>query len=122
VALVGVAGARGVTDLAWWNHDTVGHQHTDTGLIDYGPRTGDVDALEGSMLAFTRWAIDHLRFDPLPGFHGYDVMICRRARSAGMRVVVADITTHHHTTVGFKTADSHLQWQGADRRFRETAP
>jgi glycosyltransferase involved in cell wall biosynthesis len=119
VALIGVAGARGVQGIAWWNFDTIGHQHTDAGLIDFGPRTGDVDALEGSFLAFTRWAIDHLRFDEVPGFHGYDVGIARKAVDAGMRVTVADIDTHHHTVIGFKSADSHQQWLDADQRFRQ---
>lgn len=119
VAIVGVAGARGVTSLAWWNFDTVGHQYTDGRLIDFGPRKGDVDALEGSFLAFTPWAVKYLRFDPMPGFHGYDVSICQKARRKGMRVVVADIDTHHHTKVGvFKTAESQSQWYLADKQFQ----
>jgi hypothetical protein len=118
VALIGVAGARGVQDLAWWNYDTVGHQMTDGGLIDFGPRTGDVDALEGSLLVFTRLGVAELRFNWQPGFHGYDVGICAKARRAGMRVVVADIDTHHHTVIGFKSADSHTSWLAADERFR----
>lgn len=118
VALIGVAGARDVADLAWWNYPAIGHQWIDSGLIDFGPRSGDVDALEGSLLAFTPWSIANLRFDPLPGFHGYDVGICRKARQAGRRVVVADVDTYHHTRVGFKTAESEAQWQAADQAFR----
>lgn len=119
VAVVGVAGARGVSGIAWWNFDTVGHQTIDTGLIDFGPREGDVDALEGSFLAFTPWAVRNLRFDPDDGFHGYDVTIARKAVDAGKRAVVADIHTHHHTQVGFKTAASEQAWYHADQRVRE---
>ena len=122
VAVIGVAGARGVTGLAWWNADTVGHQQTDAGLIDFpGGRAGDVDALEGSLLVFTPWAVRHLRFDHVPGFHGYDVSVCAKARAKGRRVVVADIDTHHHTMMGFKSAASHEQGAQADQAFREKA-
>lgn len=123
VALLGVAGARGVKTLAWWNYETVGHQQTDAGPINFpGGRTGDVDALEGSLLVFTPWAVANLRFDSLPGFHGYDVLICAKAIDAGMRVVVADVDTHHHTTPGlFKSQASHADWLAADERFRERA-
>src|SRR5688572_28491408 len=72
VALVGVAGGRDVRSLAWWNHETVGHQRIETQLLDFGTRTGDVDLLEGSLLAFAPWAYHNLRFDEfLAGFHGY---------------------------------------------------
>lgn len=119
VALVGVAGGRGVGSLAWWNAETVGHQLIDTGLLDFGPRTGDVDALEGSILVFSPWAIEHLRFDTrFVGFHGYDE-IAAQARAAGRRVVVADVDTHHHTSVGFKSPESAREWQRADALFRK---
>lgn len=123
VGIVGVAGARGVTgSIAWWNFDTVGHQMTDGRLIDFGQRSGFVDALEGSFLAFTPRGVAHLagQFDEVPGFHGYDVGICAKATKAGLRCVVADIDTHHHTTVGvFKSAEQQRDWYLADQRFRE---
>lgn len=118
VALVGVAGARGVGSMAWWNAETVGHQAIETGLIDFGVRTGDVDALEGSILVFSPWAIRFLRFDPLPGFHGYDVLISRKARSYNKRVVVADVDTLHHTVLGFKSKDSESEWQAAEHYYQ----
>lgn len=118
VAVAGVAGACGVESLAWWNYDSVGHQQTDTQLIDFGPRTGDVDGLEGSLLVFSPWAIQNLRFDPLPGFHGYDVIICKKALARGKRVVVADVDTHHHVNLGFKTAASEAQWRLAEQYFQ----
>jgi hypothetical protein len=119
VALVGVAGGRGVSSLAWWNAETVGHQRIDSGLIDFGARAGEVDLLEGSMLVFTRWSIDNLRFDVrFEGFHGYDE-IAMQARVAGRKVTVADIDTHHHTTLGFSTPESARAWRRADAQFRE---
>lgn len=119
VGLVGVAGGNGKHGLAWWLYDPVGHQLTDVLDIDFGPRTGDVDLLEGSLLVFSPWAVKILRFDErFPGFHGYDE-IAAQARAAGMRCVVADVDTHHHSALGFKTETSHLQWLEADRLYRE---
>lgn len=119
VALVGVAGGDAVSGLAWWNNDPVGHQLTDSMMIDFGRRNGEVTLLEGSLLAFSPWAMGNLAFDEdYEGFHGYDE-IAMQAIKAGKRVVVADIDTHHHSTLGFESLDSHAQWHRADERFRK---
>lgn len=119
VALVGVAGGHGVGSLAWWNANTVGHQLIDSGMLDFGPRTGYVDLLEGSILVFGPWAIEHLRFDiRFNGFHGYDD-IAMIAHSYGKRVYVADVDTHHHVQLGFKSEASAQAWAVADAQFRE---
>lgn len=118
VALVGVAGGYNVAGLAWWNAATVGRQKTDGGMLDFGPRAGDVDSLEGSLIALSPWALNHLRFDErFGGWHGYDE-IGLAARRAGKRVVVADVDTHHHTRLGFDSDDSHRAWLKADEMFR----
>ena len=118
VALVGVAGGKNVNSLAWWNHDTVGHQMTDSGMLTFNEQTGDVDSLEGSIIVFSPWAIRHLRFDlRFTGFHGYDD-ISMIARSKGKRVVVADVDTHHHTNLGFKSPTSAQEWDDANCKFR----
>lgn len=120
VALVGVAGGRNCRSLAWWNYETVGWQLTDSGPLDFGPRTGDVQQIEGSFMVFSPWAIDNLRFDTrYPGFHGYDE-IAMQTNGLGKRVVVADIATHHRTTLGFSSPESAQAWLAADRLFRET--
>lgn len=117
VALVGVAGGQQPTNehevLAWWDvSPCVGHQLTDSCMIDFGTRSGEVHTLEGSLIAFSPWAVRHLRFDEgVPGFHGYDVDIGLRARSRGRRVVVADIDTHHHTLVGFRSEEEAVAWR-----------
>lgn len=118
VMLVGVAGGSARQGLAWWNVDPVGHQRTDVMNIDFGVRTGDVDLLEGSILVFSSRAIKELRFDTrFPGFHGYDE-IGMQANALG-RVVVADVDTHHHSHMGFKSGQSHTDWLFADQLFRE---
>lgn len=118
VALAGVAGGRGVRSLAWWNHETVGWQRTDSGVLDFGPRAGDVDSIEGSLMALSPWAINHLRFDEaFTGWHGYDE-IGLAARRAGKRVMVTDVDTHHHTSLGFDSETSRQAWLHADEQFR----
>lgn len=119
VALVGVCGGKGDQTLAWWDSETVGHQMTDSGLLDFGERTGDVAFIEGSIMVFSPWAVEHLRFDPgYPGFLGYDD-VCLTARQMGKRVVVADVATHHHSTVGFKSAAIAAAWDVAEEIFQE---
>lgn len=118
VAIVGVCGGTGDQTLAWWTSPTLGHQMTDSGMLDFGERAGDVAFAEGSFLAFSPWAVDNLRFDPrYPGFLGYDD-VCLTARAAGKRVVVADIDTHHHSTVGFKSPQIRAAWDVAERIFQ----
>src|SRR6266496_6247088 len=103
VALVGVAGGGGES-IYWWNHNPIGHQQTDQRLIDFGPRTGDVTLVEGSIMALSPWAMRHLRFDPrFTGFHGYDE-IGQQVRAAGKRCLVIDVDTHHHNPEGYTSA------------------
>lgn len=118
VALAGVCGGKGDQTLAWWQSETVGHQMTDSGMLDFGRREGDVAFIEGSCMVFSPWAVEHLRFDTrYPGFLGYDD-VCLTARAAGKRVVVADVDTHHHSTVGFKSPAIATAWDVAERIFQ----
>lgn len=120
VVLVGVAGARGAMSLAWWNADAIGHQLTDSGMLEFGGRReGDVEVLEGSLLVLSPWSLEDLRFDTrYGGFHGYDD-IGYEAVARGKRVVVADIDTHHHTHVGWRSPAYRTAWETADIKFRE---
>jgi hypothetical protein len=119
VALVGVCGGKSDQSLYWWNSEKVGHQMTDSGLLDFGPRTGDVAFIEGSIMVFSPWAVRNLRFDETyPGFSsGYDD-ICVHALRAGKRVTVADVDTHHHSTVGWKSPDAETKFAAAEQIFR----
>lgn len=119
VALVGVCGGKGDQTLHWWESEKVGHQMTDTCLLDFGQRTGDVAFIEGSVMVFSPWAVDNLRFDErYPGFSaGYDD-ICLHARAAGKRVTVVDVDTHHHSTVGWKSPQAQVAFAAAEGQFR----
>jgi hypothetical protein len=119
VAIAGVAGGKGGESLAWWETETVGHQLTDSRLLDFGPRTGEVALVEGSVMAFSPWAIEYLGFDEnFRGFHSCDE-VAATARSWGKRVVVVDVDTHHHTTLGFKSEENRRQWTEANEVFRK---
>lgn len=115
-AIVGVVG--GGPSMAWWNIDPIGHQLTDTKLLEFGGgiRHGYVDIVEGSFMAFSPWAIQELRFDERYAFLGYDD-VCLEAKAAGKQVIVADIDTHHHSTVGYKSESVKKMWEESEIIF-----
>lgn len=119
VDLVGIAGGSARGGLAWWNHDPIGKQQTDAVMIDFGKPTGDAELLEGSLLVFSRWAMRYLRFELRSGFHGYDEIAYRLWRRHHRRAVVVDVSTHHHTALGFDDETSHQDWLAADAWFRK---
>jgi Glycosyltransferase like family len=101
VALAGTVGARSVSGIAWWEGWGVGKIFTPSvpdGEIAAPERTGAVDALDGTVLCLSPWAVRQLRFDLAlsPDFHGYDVDLCFQARYHGRRVEVIDLPARHH--------------------------
>jgi hypothetical protein len=76
--------------------------------------------LEGSVLVFSPWAVENLRVDErYTDFRsGWDD-VCLSARAAGKRVVVADVDTHHHSTVGFKSPAIEARFVESERIFAE---
>lgn len=119
IGILGIAGGLFGSGIAWWNNQPIGHQRTDVRNIDFGKRTGEVDLLEGSLLALPRRALRIVRFDTdYPGFHGYDVDISMQVRDLDLKVIVADIDTWHHTNMGYKSDASHRDWLMADELFR----
>jgi hypothetical protein len=81
-------------------------------------RTGEVDALDGFVLAMSPWAVNNLRFDESLGeFHGYDFDICLQARAAGKKVVTENLRViHHHSLKLLKDPES---WKLAHARVAE---
>lgn len=117
VALVGVAG--GGPSMSWWNINPIGHQLTDSGPLEFGnARAGDVHMIEGSLMVLSPWAISHLQFDEGYEFLGYDD-ICLEARRFGKRVIVVDIDTHHHSTVGYKSESVRQMWERSEKIFNQ---
>jgi GT2 family glycosyltransferase len=115
VAIVGCAGAVGVQGIAWWEGAVTWasftHRYQERGagefpsvswMTDEVPsyiRTGEVDTIDGFVMAISPWAVRNLRFDEsLGNQHGYDFDFCMQARSAGKKVVTEDFrVVHHHS-------------------------
>lgn len=118
VGLVGVAGSD-LKSMHWWNGRTLGHQQTDSGLLDFGERWGNALMLEGSILVLSPVVIENLRFDTrYPGFLGYDD-VCLTVWTWGFRSVVVDVDTHHHSTVGIKSEAVRRDWERTERLFNQ---
>ena len=116
VAIVGCAGAIDVRSIAWWEGSVTWASFTHR-FDEYGggeiaglswvpdqmpvqAQTGEVESVDGFVMAFSPWAIRNLRFDEQIGgaLHGYDFDICMQARAAGKKVVTADLkVVHHHS-------------------------
>src|SRR5205814_1134012 len=115
VGLVGCIGAVGVRSIAWWEGSLTWasfvHRYWEHGGGDLpGPmwnhddlpptaRTGEVETVDGFVMALSPWAVRNLRFDESLGrFHGYDFDFCLQVRAAGRKVVTADLKiVHHHS-------------------------
>lgn len=124
IGIVGVIGSMAQNTLGWWHGEMTGHQMTDSGMVkspdSSRPMSGYVNVIEGSYMAYSRKAIETLRFDlRYPGFHAYAEDICQEAVTAGIKVYVANIETIHHSTLGFKSPEIEASWQECDRIFRK---
>jgi hypothetical protein len=116
VGVVGCVGAIDVRNIAWWEGSVTWasftHRYDEFGggeipsltwlehQLPGFARTGDVDTLDGFVLALSPWAVRHLRFDEDLGsqIHGYDLDFCLQVREAGRKVVTADFKmVHHHS-------------------------
>ncbi len=133
VAVVGCAGAVGVRSIAWWDGSAVGSVALRIpgfggvevpGVPSNGgeprgrARSGEVDTVDGTMIAISPWAVRNVRFDESLGPHwGYDFDYCLQVRAARRKVVVADITVAHHHSVEL-VGDSE-QWIAAHMRAAE---
>jgi len=118
VAIVGCVGAVGVRNIAWWEGSVTWasftHRYPEHGGGEFpglswiargtGPThavTGEVDSIDGFVMALSPWALRSLRFDEgLGPIHGYDFDICCQARAAGRKVVTADLSVVHHHSLG----------------------
>jgi hypothetical protein len=124
VAIVGCAGAVDVRNIAWWEGSvrwaSYTHRFEELGggeipALSWVPEhvpvyaeLGEVDSVDGFVMAFSPWAIENLRFDESigGGLHGYDFDICMQARAAGKKVVVADLKVIHHHSINVMSDES----------------
>jgi len=113
VAIVGCAGSIGVRSIAWWDGAVTWasfvHRYPEYGGGDlvattWNPddrpayaTTGEVDSVDGFIMALSPWAVANLEFDETLGnLHGYDFDACCQVREAGKKVVTADFRAIHH--------------------------
>lgn len=120
VALAGAIGATDVQSLAWWDgvaRGRIGTPHAAGGGVGTTGTVGDVEALDGTVLCFSPWAVRTLRFDRAQAgdFHGYDVDLCLQARHRGRRVVVAPIRAHHEHRARMTDPE---RWARGEVRFQ----
>ncbi|MGH8956857.1 MAG: glycosyltransferase, partial [Microbacterium sp.] len=127
VAIVGCAGAVGVRGIAWWEGAVTwasfSHRYRELGGGEFPAvswkrddrpsftRTGEVDSVDGFVMAVSPWAVRNLRFDESLGkLHGYDFDFCMQARAAGKRVVTADFrVVHHHDLTLISDPDTWIE-------------
>jgi hypothetical protein len=114
VAVAGCLGATGVESIAWWEDSIIScasefryaYQEHGGGELpglpwaECGPAPAEVDAVDGSVLILSPWAVRHLRFDETLSLgHGFDVDFCFQARAAGKKVVTVDVAVTEHRSV-----------------------
>jgi Glycosyltransferase like family len=113
VGLVGCVGSIGVRSIAWWEGSVTLasfiHRYEEHGGGDLPAfswewteappyaRVGEVDTLDGFLLAVSPWVVRNIRFDESLGqLHGYDLDFCLQVREAGRKVITADFRAIHH--------------------------
>ena len=113
IAIVGCAGAVDVRSIAWWEGSitwaSFTHRYDELGggeipafawVTEEKPpfaHLGEVDSIDGFVMGLSPWAIQNLTFDESLGkIHGYDFDACMQARTAGKKVVTADLQVIHH--------------------------
>jgi hypothetical protein len=112
VGVIGCAGGRGVSSIAWWEAEVVcGHvrqryEEHGGGEIDtvswarHLPPPADVESLDGQLLVLAPWVVRNMRFDEtlLLG-HGFDLDFSLQVRAAGRRLRVVDLHVVHHRSL-----------------------
>jgi hypothetical protein len=116
VGVVGCVGAVGVRNIGWWEGSVTWasftHRYGELGggdlegfswngqeLPQYA-KTGEVDTVDGFVMAMSPWVVRNIRFDESMGhqLHGYDFDFCLQVREAGRKVVTENLQViHHHT-------------------------
>ncbi len=112
VAVVGAAGATGVRDIGWWDgivfsaplvqryEDCGGGELPAFAWAERRPPPSEVETVDGQLFALSPWAVHNVRFDEaLILGYGFDLDYCLQVRSAGRKVVVADLQAVHHRSI-----------------------
>jgi Glycosyltransferase like family len=131
VAVVGAVGATGVRSIAWWEGEVTRspavYRYGDLGggdmpiaALDGGGRRapGEVETVDGVVMALSPWAVRTVRFDESLGLlFGYDLDYCLQVRAAGRKVVAADLAVAHHHSLDLVLEPE--RWVAAHMRVAE---
>lgn len=134
VGVVGCVGAIGVRSIAWWEGSVTWasfvHRYGKPGeefpSLSWDPdalppyaRVGEVDTVDGFVLALSPWTLQNIRFDESIGqqLHGYDFDFCLQVREAGRKVVTADFRVVHNHSL--ELASDPEGWIEAHMRIAE---
>ena len=132
VGVAGAAGAAGVDHtIAWWEgkasvspgiHRYLGFAGGEFPAFSWagpaGTGFGEVDAVDGSLLVLSPWAVRTIRFDEALRFgYGLDVDFCRQVRAAGRKVVTADLRATYH--MDLELVDELGLWIEAHQQIAE---
>jgi glycosyl transferase family 2 len=134
VGVVGCVGAVDVRSIAWWEGSVTwasfNHRYEEMGggelpgftwdTDDRPPyaQLGEVDTVDGFVLALSPWTVRNVRFDEsLGNLHGYDFDFCLQVREAGRKVVTADLRVAHHHSL--ELVSDPQTWVAAHIRVSE---
>ena len=138
VGVVGCVGAIGVRSIAWWEGSVTWasfiHRYGENGggelpSFSWDPnglppyaRTGEVETIDGFLMAISPWVVRNVRFDESLGkLHRYDFDFCLQVRAAGRKVVTADFRAIHNHSLELVSepdmwAEAHMRvaekWDG----------
>jgi hypothetical protein len=114
VGVVGCVGSLGVRTIAWWEGSVSWasfiHRYTELDGGDFPSvswnesdrapyaHLGEVDTVDGFVLALSPWVVRNIRFDESLGqqLHGYDFDFCLQVREAGRKIMTADFKMIHN--------------------------
>jgi hypothetical protein len=147
IGVVGCVGATGARSIAWWEGAVSGGSAVyrygqlgggDMPAVAWGGdgtpwevRTGEVETLDGFMMALSPWTVRNVRFDEALGqLYGHDFDLCLQVREAGRKVVTADLKVAHHHSLDLVLDNepwvaAHMRvaekWDGADTDWKQRA-
>jgi hypothetical protein len=132
VGVVGCVGAIGVRSIAWWEGSVTwasfvhrGEPGEEFPSLSWDPddlppfaRLGEVDTVDGFVMALSPWTVRNIRFDESLGqLHGYDFDFCLQVREAGKKVVTANFRVIHNHSL--ELANDLEGWVEAHMRVAE---
>jgi hypothetical protein len=121
-----------VRSIAWWEGSVTwasfvhrGEPGEEFPSLSWDPddlppfaRLGEVDTVDGFVMALSPWTVRNIRFDESLGqLHGYDFDFCLQVREAGKKVVTADFRVIHNHSL--ELANDPDGWVEAHMRIAE---